>query len=197
MDKYKILLIDANNNDCFYINTNQDIVNSINIFRLNSDIYVFWMNNTNNIYGKLIEIENDNYNLNKDIIRSLENPFDLLYSKISYGGIDDDKLIKIPINLYKNTIEGIIHTSGKNSFITLVDQYNNGKMIIKFDVNNLEYIGRTLIFNDPNILTISCMTKFSLNYLVFFKNKVINKYLLCYQEGKTVSIITKTIILTS
>jgi hypothetical protein len=193
LNKYKLLFIEIDTNHSFYINTDEDILKSLSMFYSNHNFYILWINNKNNILGRSIHIiSDDNYQLNKEMITSFKDPFNLLYNKISYGGLEDNKLIKIPIKIDNtNIIEGIIHTSGKNSFIILADIDKTAKMIIKFDVNNVIYLNNTLIADDTDLMTVSCETSTSLNYIVFFKYAIINDYLLCYQNNNNNTYHTK------
>lgn len=184
-NKYKILFMDIDKKNSFYINSNEINIISLSMFNLRNKIYIFWINDTENIYGRVIEKKKNNESiLEKELISTLKNPFDFFYqNKDLYQSLDDDKLLKIPLKLTRGEIvELLIYSSGKNSFIIIFDSTNQVKMQIKFEINNLVSLDNKNIFNNSDIVTISLTTDISINHIIFFKYSIINDFLVCYQN---------------
>lgn len=183
-NKYKILFMDIDKKNSFYINSDEINIISLSMFNLRNKIYIFWINDTENIYGRVIEKRNNESILEKELISTLKNPFDFFYqNKDLYQSLDDDKLLKIPLKLTRGEIvELLIYSSGKNSFIIIFDSTNQVKMQIKFEINNLVSLDNKNIFNNSDIVTISLTTDISINHIIFFKYSIINDFLICYQN---------------
>lgn len=183
LDKYKILFVETNKLNSFYINTDENNILSISTFVLGNNIYIMWINDKNQILGRIIREENNKYMLDKNIVDSLTNSFNLFYQKDLYQELEADKLIKLPFKLYDNEmVNTIMYTSGKSSFIIILDTNNNCKMIIKFELNKLNYLNNLICKNNNDTTTVLCETNNNLNFIVFFKYTILNEYLLCYQE---------------
>jgi hypothetical protein len=180
---YKILFYDHKKLNSFYINTNEKNIKSVSTFYIKNKIYIFWINDQENIYGRIIEKRKKESILEKETINSFRNAFDLFYKNNLVQEIENNKLIKIPLKLDKeDLVELLLYSTGKNSFITIFDSKNEAKMQIKFDVNKLISIDNKIISNDFDIVSLSLPTDISTSHIIFFKYKIINDFLVCYQN---------------
>lgn len=187
-NKYKILFMDLNTSNSIYINSNDSSIKSISLFNLRNKIYIFWINNNENIYGRIIEKRKNEYVLEKEFIKSLENSFSFFYQKNLCHEINNNKLIKLPLKLSTNDlIELFIYSTGKYSFIIIFDAKHDAKMRIKFETNNLVSLDNNSLFNNSDMVTISLTTDIYTNYIIFFKYIIDNNYLVCYQNREVKS----------
>lgn len=187
-NNYKILYFDCNTSSSFYINTNEVNIKSISTFYIRNKIYIFWINDKENIYGRVIEKRRKESILEKEIINSFENAFSFFYQKNLVQSIDNDKIVKLALKLSMgDLVELLIYSTGKYSFIVIFDSRNEAKMQIKFEVNKLLSLNNKTISNNSDIITLSLPTDISTNHIVFFKYTIINDFLVCFQnrEKKT------------